>query len=328
MSRAEPAPVSVVMAVRDAARYLGEAIESVLAQSFGDFEFLIFDDGSRDGSPEIAQGYAKRDPRIALYRGSTSGQTFWLREGVSRARGEWIARMDADDLSHPERFAKQVAYLREHPECVALGAKVRVIDPDRRPIRDHEVPLEHEEIERALLLGAGPLPHAVTMLRRQAVLAVGNYRPRYQRAQDVDLFLRLAEVGRLANLPEALLEWRRHPEAVGATQAREQRSALNQVIADALRRRGCPESARPLPDRPRLSQRDLWHEWARAALGAGHRSTARHYARLLRRHEPFALRSWRLWLRAALGISAQPLLQRLRRSRQSSAQASATKRGL
>lgn len=313
MRRADAPPLSVLMVVRDAAPYLGEAIESILGQSYTAFEFLIFDDGSRDGSQEIAQGYAKRDPRITLYRGSATGQTFWLREGVLRARGALIARMDADDLSHPERFAKQVQFLAQHPECVALGAEVLLVDPERRPIRKHVVPLEHAAIERALLQGTGPLAHPVTMLRRSAVIAAGNYRPQRLRAQDVDLFLRLAEIGRLANLPEVLLEWRRHEQAVGAAQAREQRNALNQVIAEALRRRGSAEPALPLlPDLPRASRQDLWHAWARAALGAGYRSTARHYAGLLLRAEPFAPRSWRIWLRAALGLSLRPLRQRLR----------------
>jgi glycosyltransferase involved in cell wall biosynthesis len=301
------------MAVRDQAPFLGQAIESILAQSCSDFEFLIFDDGSSDGSQEIVLGYAKVDPRIVFYRGSSVSQTFWLREGVARARGEWIARMDGDDVAHPERFAKQLAHLRAQPECVALGACVLVVDADRRPIRTHRVPLEHAAIDAGLLRGGGTLLHPISVLRRSAVLAVGNYRPQRLRAQDVDLFLRLAEVGQLANLPDVLLELRRHARAVGATHAREQRKHVNLAIEDALRRRGLKSAAQQLlPDVPRKSLHDLWYEWARAALRDGHRATARHYARELLRAEPYASRSWHLAARATLGFSGRALLQKLR----------------
>src|SRR5262245_12232894 len=132
MLRAEAPRLSVLMPMRDASRFLAEAVESILAQSYEGFEFLIFDDGSSDDSCAIVQRYAIRDPRIALYRGTAAGYAVWLREGVVRARGELIARMDADDISHPQRFARQVAYLDAHPECVALGADVLMVDPERR----------------------------------------------------------------------------------------------------------------------------------------------------------------------------------------------------
>jgi glycosyltransferase involved in cell wall biosynthesis len=304
--------LSVVMPMRDAADHVAEAVDSILAQTRREFEFLIFDDGSRDSSCEIVEGYARRDPRIVLFRGSPAGYAVWLREGVSRARGEWIARMDADDVSHPERFARQVQYLEQHPECVALGAQILIVDPERRPIQRRFAPLEHEAIDAALLRGRGDaLPHSAAMFRRRALLEVGNYRTDRLWHEDVDLYLRLAEVGRLANLPDILLEYRRHARAVGAAHRREQRRTLNRILADAALRRGLSDHAAPiLPDLQSVRLVDLWHDWARGALGGGHRSTARYYARLLLRAEPFAPRSWRLLIRAALGLS----FSRLRRS--------------
>lgn len=304
--------VSVVMPMRDAAAHVVEALESILAQSFRDFEFLIFDDGSKDDSREIVESYAKADARIRLFRGSAVGLAVWLREGVARARGELIARMDADDVSHPERFARQVRYLDSHPECVAVGTQILIVDPERRPIQFRDAPLEHEAIDAALLEGrADALPHSSAMFRRSALLAAGNYRTDRLWHEDVDLLLRLAEIGRLANLPEVLLEYRRHPRAVGAAHRREQRVTLKRILADAARRRGlAAETTRVLPDLPSTSIEDLWHGWARGALGGGYRSTARHYARLLFRAEPFSLRSWRLLIRAALGFSLHGIRKR------------------
>ena len=302
-------PLSVVMPMRDAAAHVSEAVESLLAQTFRDFELLIFDDGSTDGSREIVETFAKSDPRIRLFRGSPVGYAVWLREGVSRAKGELLARMDADDVAHPERFARQVEYFERHPECVALGAQILIVDPERRPIQRRHAPLDHESIDAALLRGRGDaLPHSAAMFRRRALLDVGNYRTDRLWHEDVDLFLRLAEVGRLANLPDVLLEYRRHPKAVGAAHRREQRSTLKRILTDAAARRGLPaHETRILPDLPSIRLEDLWHDWARGALGGGHPATARHYARLLFRAEPFSLRSWRLLVRAALGVSLNQL---------------------
>ena len=293
--------VSVVMPMRDAAPYLAEAIESILAQTFGDFEFLIIDDASTDASCTIADDYARRDPRIQVHRGAFGGLAYWLREGVLRARGALIARMDADDVSHPTRFARQVAYLDAHPECVGVSSDVLIVDPERRPIRRHRAPHSHEEIEQALWRAAGAL--ACPMLRRSAVLQVGNYRADRTGDEDADLYLRLVEIGRLSNLPETLYEYRRHPRSIGAVQRVEQTRIRKLVRAEALQRRGLPLSQlAAVPERPDVSPQDLWHEWARAALGDGYLATSRHYARQLLRAEPLRLRSWRLLVRAALGL--------------------------
>ena len=299
--------VSVVMPMRDAAPYLAEAIESVLAQTFTDFEFLIFDDGSSDASCAMVRRYASSDPRIVLHQGAPVGYAVWLREGMLRARAELVARMDADDVSHPERFARQVRYMDAHPECIALGADVLIVDPERRPIRRHRTPREHEAIEQELLIAAGPpMIHPVLVLRRSAVIAAGNYRTDQLWAEDLELLLRMAEVGRLANLPEVLLEYRRHPRAVGSEQRREQRRTQNRFLSQARRRRGLPDDV-AVPDQPSASLEDLWQEWSRAALGDGYLATSRHYARRLLRAEPFAARSWRLLVRAALGLSLSRL---------------------
>jgi glycosyltransferase involved in cell wall biosynthesis len=293
--------VSVLLVMRDAAPYLHDAIESVLAQTFPDFELLIFDDGSTDASWAIADAYAKGDPRIQLYRGSAAGLAVWLREGVQRARGELIARMDADDVALPERFARLVQHLDAHPGCVAVSSDVLLVDPERRPIRRHRAPRSHEEIEQALWRAQGAM--ACPMLRRSAVLQAGNYRADRHATEDSDLYLRLAEIGRLANLPDVLYEYRRHEASICSAQRLEQSRMHNLVRAEALRRRGLPPSQLiVVPDAANPDLHDLWHEWSRAALGDGYLATSRHYARKLLFAEPLALRSWRTAARALLGV--------------------------
>ena len=145
--------ISVCMAVYNAERYVAEAVESILNQTFGDFEFLILDDGSTDGSLDILRRYAERDPRIRLTSRPNQGLVASLNELVDQARGEFIARMDADDVSLPERFQREVDYLRDHPECVLVGSRVRLIDPDGDPLCDWCTMQEHEAIDAFYLRG-------------------------------------------------------------------------------------------------------------------------------------------------------------------------------
>src|SRR5688572_25740567 len=123
-SETESAPptVSVVMTVYNTERYVREAVESILGQTFRDFEFIIIDDGSTDSAPAILREYADRDPRIRLVSRPNTGIVRAANEGIALARGNYLARMDSDDVALPHRFEKQVRYLNEHPACVLVGA--------------------------------------------------------------------------------------------------------------------------------------------------------------------------------------------------------------
>jgi glycosyltransferase involved in cell wall biosynthesis len=293
--------LSVVMPVFDAERYVGAAVASLLAQSHGDFELLIFDDGSRDRTVKIVESFG--DPRIRLLRRPHAGHTLWLREGVQLARGELIARMDADDVARPQRFEKQLAYLRRHPECVALGSEILMIDPEGRPIGERGVPLRHEEIEAELLAGrGGALVHPAAIFRREALLAIGSYRPECEPAEDLDVYLRLAEKGRLANLPDTLLEHRLHARKVSALRAGEQRRRALAILREGRLRRGLPiESDQLPPVADRLAAVDYWHYWARSAVRSGYLRTARRYSLAVLARRPWEPRSWKLFLRTLLG---------------------------
>ena len=210
MGRDLEAPVvSVCMPAYNCQRYVAEAIESILGQTLRDFEFLIIDDGSTDGSLPILEGYAARDPRIRLTSRPNSGVPATLKELVDQSRGEFIARMDADDIALPERFEKQVNYLRAHPDCVVVGCRVWETDAEGDSIREYFTLADHDEIDAFHFRMTGPaLVHPSIMLRRDAVLAVGGYRNFL--IEDLDLYLRLAEYGRIARVPEFLLKYRIH----------------------------------------------------------------------------------------------------------------------
>jgi glycosyltransferase involved in cell wall biosynthesis len=297
--------ISVLMPVHQAERYLEEAVESILSQTFGDFELLALDDGSTDGSPQILADIAKRDGRIRVRRAPQGGLVARLNEGLVEARGAFIARMDADDVSRRDRLERQLDYLMNHPDCVAVGTGVAETDPEGRPIRPLDIRLVHEEIESRLLGGDGyALVHGTALYRRDALMKIGGYREGFIGGEDTDLHLRLAENGRLANISECLYFYRRNLDSATFANTRAVNLGAETAIRDALRRRGIStENAPKLPsDSPQPAV--VWAIWANHALVAGNRDTARHYA--IKAFCAAPQRHLKLLIRIWLGI--QPFL--------------------
>lgn len=288
--------ISVILAAYNSEKYLVQAVRSILQQTYRDFELLLFDDGSTDSTPRIVADFARQDPRVIAISRPNKGLTRTLNEGIERATGEYLARMDADDISLPERFEKQVAYLDAHPECVCLGTRVTLIDPYGSPIRVGDHKLTHEQIESDLLQGIGwAIVHPAAMMRTESVRRIGGYREQFKTSQDLDLFLRLAEIGKLANLPEPLVQYRQHFESVNNTKAEEQWRVKSIIVGDAYDRRGLPR-----PDEWNFQRRvskpiDLQiSDWFWAALKAGNRSVARRHAKDLFYLRPFSPRTWKI----------------------------------
>jgi glycosyltransferase involved in cell wall biosynthesis len=204
--------VSVVMSVYNGADFLPAAIDSVLSQTFQDFEFIIVDDGSTDRSVEIIGSY--NDPRIVLVRQKNQGVAAALNHGLKRTTGEYIARQDADDISLRERFARQVQYLDAHPEVAVLGTAALIIDAHDRPFSKFLPFAHHKRLVAELLRGVCPLMHGSVMVRRQAILTAGGYKPIFSHAQDVELWLRMSAQYRLANLREVLYHYRKHDRSI------------------------------------------------------------------------------------------------------------------
>jgi glycosyltransferase involved in cell wall biosynthesis len=192
-----------------------------------------------DQSVPILEKYAKDRGKIQLLRISHSGIVKALNAGLSLARGEFVARMDADDISLPERLSKQVEYMTSHPECVALGTNVASIDCMGNVTRIWSLPVAHAEIDARYLNGRPDgIVHASSIFRRQVLQKVGGYREGFVAAEDADLFLRLAESGTLANLEgEVLYLYRMVSSSVTHTYSKQ--SLLSSCLAalDAYKRR-------------------------------------------------------------------------------------------
>ncbi len=295
--------VSALMAVCNGEKYLRQAVDSVLAQTFRDFEFIIIDDGSRDASLDILEGYAHMDRRIHLISRPNKGLTKSLNEGLQVAKGEFIARMDGDDVSLPTRFEKQVAYLQEHPDIALVGSRVEFIDPDGSPINlKPGMVLTHDEIDAALLRKGWPVVHPAVMMRREAVLKIGGYSEQFLTNQDHDLFLRLAERGRLANLPDVLLQYRQHFESISLAKSKQQGDTVEAILREAYERRGITMPSGLLNSRPKpLSPIDHHRTWCWAALAAGNVRTARKHAMEIFKKTPLSPQAWRMMYCAMRG---------------------------
>ena len=293
--------ISVVMPVYNADRYVGCAIESVLDQTFRDFEFIVVNDGSTDDTPEILTRYAREDKRIRVFSRANTGIVGAENDGLAQARGIYIARIDADDWCDRRRFELQVARLNSEPDLVALGCSATVVDPNGERLGEFAVPLSHEEIEARHLRGLSSIHHPSVMMRTAAVRQVGGYREESRPADDFDLWLRLGEVGTLANLLECLITKRLTVDGiVGSTLGRQMGDAVHWILMDTWKRRSL--AGKPvMPRRTVLSRPDLYRQWTWMALKSGEKRVARKYALKCAFRQPYRPQSWRAVLCAIRG---------------------------
>jgi glycosyltransferase involved in cell wall biosynthesis len=208
---AEPR-VSFLMAVHDGEAYLDEAIQSILSQTFSDFEFIIINDGSTDGTAAIIDRYRREDGRLRVYAQPNRGLVAALNRGLELACGEYVARMDADDVSLPERIAEQVAFLDEHPDVGICGTWIETFGTSSGDVRRY--PADDATI-RSWLLFESVLAHPSIVMRRALLVKTGlSYDARYVHAEDYALWVRAVRYTALANIPKVLLRYRLHPQQV------------------------------------------------------------------------------------------------------------------
>jgi glycosyltransferase involved in cell wall biosynthesis len=229
--------VSVVMAVRNGMPYLPEAVESILTQTMPDFELIVVNDGSTDDS----QRYLERvtDSRLRVVSQPNAGQGASANRGMALARGKYIARMDADDVSLPTRLERQVQFLAANPELALIGAQLRFVS-NGRTVEAPRMPQTHGQIVRSFHEGRVGLSQACIMC--DATLAKKTPYRIAGSGEDVDFVLRLAEKGKSANLAEVLYLYRIHPQSASLRAAAEVRRGTRFAIQAAqARRSGEPE---------------------------------------------------------------------------------------
>ena len=233
--------VSVVIPVWNGERYLKQAIESILAQDFVDFELIVIDDGSTDRSAEIVSAFA-HDPRVALHKQANAGVVAARNAGLRLAQAEFVAFLDADDIALPGRLVKQVAYLRAHPETAVIGSNISYFSDDDGVIRTQKFPFGTARVAIALETG-NPLAQPSVMLRKALAIDAGGYREAFRfGAEDYDLWLRLAEKHPLDNLPEVLTLYRIHAGSLTHRLRHEQTlAALAAACAHRRRVAGKPD---------------------------------------------------------------------------------------
>lgn len=211
MAPSNTPPLSVIMPMRDAAAHLRPAIESILGQTFKDFELIVVNDHSEDDSESIVQSFG--DPRIRLEPNKgPSGVAYAFNAGLENARGSYVARMDADDISLPHRLETQLAYLCRHPEVEIAGAGISLLDPSGRLYKDRSIRPSLPTHVRWSLLFYSCLAFPTLIARRETLLDLGGCDPQYSPSDDYDLWIRAVEAGiTVTNVPDVLLNYRINP---------------------------------------------------------------------------------------------------------------------
>jgi len=277
--------VSVVMSVYNGASHLAGTLDSILSQEGVALEFIVVDDGSTDDTVKILDDYAQRDVRVRVIHQMNTGLTRALIRGCAAARGEFIARQDADDISLPGRLALQLDVLRNNLNVVMTSCGTRFIGPGNEWL--YEVRQAGDELHRGLQSidrVRGPSSHTSTMFRRQAFEQVGGYRAQFKVAQDLDLWMRLSEVGICWATPEVLCERRLSRRSISATRKAEQLCATRLLVRCAAARRSGQDDSQLVT---RFTRRERWRKmfyWSPQRL-----QEARFYyfiGSLLRQHQP------------------------------------------
>jgi hypothetical protein len=230
--RGEPA-VSVVIPARDAERWLADALESVLTQTFAELEVIVVDDASTDATPDVLARCV--DPRLRTYRLEThAGVAEALNRALKAARGRYVARMDADDVSLPDRLAVQVAFLEDHVSVGIVGGNMRPIDGSGAVVGDAtDVPTSPGHIGW-MLHARNCVNHPTVVARRDVLLRLGGYRAAAVPAEDYDLFVRAARITELASVSDVVLLYRVHPESTSSVRSRAMTEAADLVAEGAL----------------------------------------------------------------------------------------------
>lgn len=262
MSRESSDPqVTVLLPVRNGERWIGETLESLRFQTVSNFEVLVVDDGSDDGTHDVLERMRSDDSRIVPIYRRRLGLVPALNEGLRAARASLIARIDADDIALPERLERQLATFERDSGLVLLGAWASKIDEEGKVIGELRPQVDHVRLQQELP-ARNPFIHSSVMFRASVARECGGYRSFFEAAEDYDLWLRLAERGKIAMLPEILMKYRVHQENVTAKKAVRQLFSTRLAIKSAARRRSgaqdFPGAEGPAPDWNAIASGELY----------------------------------------------------------------------
>lgn len=295
--------VAVVMPVFNGEKHLASTIEAILNQSLTDFEFVIVNDGSTDGSREILAQYALRDRRISIIDQDNAGISNATNTAISQSAAPYVAPMDQDDISLPRRLELECAALEENDHLVCIGGWTELIDEKGRFLTTIQVPADNDAIQKLALAGHTPINHPGCMIRRSTLLEAGGYDPEFDLAQDLDLFLRLGEVGKLENLAQPVLQYRMHQTGASEKNLNLQRTRAQQACEKAWHRRGLQGEFEWNDWRP-LAGSDSRHEYMLKygwwAWNSRRRKTAVTYGVKAIAASPFAMAGWKLLVCAVI----------------------------
>jgi len=294
------------MPVFNTARYLPDALSSIASQTFRDFEFIVIDDGSSDGSMEILRQFAMIEPRMRMTTRSNRGVIATRNELLSAARGELVAWMDSDDISLPHRLQRQIEVFRGNPSIVCLGSAAQCIDPEGNFLNVERYPPRHAEILMEQEKG-GAMRFPTTVMRRDTALHVGGFREPFRIGEDFDLLLRISELGTMANLTEILYCYRQHVSSVCARLGSQWPIYRDQILQlarerhdggkDRLQNGESLEIAGAVIDDRRQVEWRVYLDWAGHAYGRGNASLAWKYACAALARRPASATAWKLMAR-------------------------------
>lgn len=290
------------MPVYNAERFLEASVNSILNQSFHQFELIAINDGSVDESIRVLQKLANVDKRLRILDQPNVGIVESLNRGINASRGAYIARMDADDLSFPTRLEQQLRYLELHPDCVAVGCQILCIDKYGDALYRMNVATKHDQIVERIFRGSLAICHPAALIRRDALLAIGGYLDKYRHAEDFDLWLRLIDRGRLANVKEMLLKYRIHDANVSCQFRHEQYHAMHTAMSDYCARHSIPiphdfcSTFSPWPS----ESVEVWRSWATKAFRLGSYRASRRYCTRVLMRRPLELSIWKILIRSII----------------------------
>lgn len=300
-----PAPaVSVVMTVYNRAEFVPPAVRSILNQTLRELELILVDDGSDTATKDVLARLAAEDDRVRLIEQANAGIFAAANRGLRACRAPLVARLDSDDLAEPRRLEIQKAFFDEpsHADVACCGTFMKLIDEQGRFLHVEAKPTDDRGIQEQLLRGHCAIGHPSSMMRRAALEQIGGYDESFSSAGDLEIFLRLGEAGRLANLETPLTRYRLHARSVSEEKGVQQRENCRRACELAWARRGETrpfEGAdlwRPAGDRDSEHHYALRYGWW--AWQNGQFETAAHYGRRALKLKPWDKQAWMLWAKS------------------------------